>query len=51
MGKSLTHKILAAHLVEGQLVPGTEIGIKIDQVLLQDYTATQAMLALSLIHI
>ncbi len=45
MGKSLTHKILAAHLVEGQLVPGTEIGIKIDQVLLQDYTATQAMLA------
>jgi aconitate hydratase len=44
MGKNLTHKILAAHLAEGRLVPGEEIGIRVDQVLAQDLTATQAFL-------
>lgn len=44
MGKNLTHKILEAHLVEGELIPGQEIGIKIDQTLLQDATGTMAML-------
>ncbi len=44
MSKNLTHKILEAHLVEGNLVPGEEIAIRIDQVLLQDATGTMAML-------
>ena len=44
MGENLTRKILQAHLVEGRLVPGEEIGIRIDQVLAQDLTATQAFL-------
>lgn len=44
MKKNLTHKILAAHLVEGELVPGKEIGIRIDHTLLQDATGTLAML-------
>ena len=44
MGKNLTHKILESHLVEGKLIPGEEIGIKIDQTLLQDATGTMAML-------
>ncbi len=44
MKKNLTHKILEAHLVEGQLVPGSEIAITIDQTLLQDATGTLAML-------
>jgi aconitate hydratase len=44
MGKNLTQKILEAHLVEGRLVPGDEIGIKIDHTLLQDATGTMAML-------
>ena len=44
MAKNLTHKILEAHLVEGRLVPGEEIAIKIDHVLLQDATGTMAML-------
>src|SRR2546421_6616194 len=44
MGKNLTRKILEAHLVEGRLVAGEEIGIRIDQVLAQDLTATQAFL-------
>jgi aconitate hydratase len=44
MAKNLTHKIFEAHLVEGELVPGEEIGIKIDHTLLQDATGTLAML-------
>src|SRR2546430_12862061 len=44
MGKNLTRKILEGHLVEGRLVAGEEIGIRIDQVLAQDLTATQAFL-------
>src|SRR5208283_2804901 len=41
---NLTQKILSAHLVEGELVPGREIGLKIDHTLLQDATGTLAML-------
>jgi len=44
MGKNLATKILEAHLVEGTLVPGREIALKIDQTLLQDATGTMAML-------
>lgn len=44
MKKNLTHKILEAHLVEGELVPGKEIAIRIDHTLLQDATGTLAML-------
>jgi len=44
MSKNLTTKILEAHLVEGELTPGTEISIKIDHTLLQDATGTMAML-------
>lgn len=44
MPKNLTQKILEAHLIEGKLIPGEEIGIKIDQILLQDATGTMAML-------
>jgi aconitate hydratase len=44
MGKSLTRKILEAHLVEGEWKAGTEIGIRIDQTLTQDATGTMAYL-------
>ena len=33
-------QILAKHLVEGKLVPGDEIGIRMDQTLTQDATGT-----------
>jgi aconitate hydratase len=39
MPMNLTHKILKEHL-EGTLEPGTEIGIKVDQTLIQDATGT-----------
>lgn len=44
MGQTLTEKILSAHLVEGEMVKGTEIGIRIDQTLTQDATGTMAYL-------
>ncbi len=40
MGQTLSEKILDEHLVEGELDPGEEIGIEIDQVLTQDTTGT-----------
>src|SRR3989304_2071034 len=44
MGKNLVYKILASHLVEGALKPGTEIALRIDQTLPQDATGTMAYL-------
>ena len=44
MGYSVTYKILKEHLMDGELIPGNEIGIKIDQTLTQDATGTMAYL-------
>ncbi|MEF9880193.1 MAG: aconitase family protein, partial [Clostridia bacterium] len=41
---NVTQKILAAHLVSGELKPGGEISIRIDQTLTQDSTGTMAYL-------
>ena len=46
MGKSLAYKILESHLVEGALVPGEPITIKMDQTLTQDSTGTMVYLQL-----
>ncbi len=44
MGYSVAYKILKEHLVDGQLEPGEDIGISIDQTLTQDATGTMAYL-------
>lgn len=44
MGLTLTEKVLKAHLVEGEMIKGNEIGIRIDQTLTQDSTGTMAYL-------
>jgi aconitate hydratase len=44
MSGTITEQILQDHLVEGDLVPGEEIGIEIDQVLTQDTTGTMVWL-------
>ncbi|MCL9816842.1 aconitate hydratase [Natronocalculus amylovorans] len=44
MGQTVTEKILSDHLVEGELTPGEEIGIEIDQTLMQDTTGTMVWL-------
>jgi aconitate hydratase len=51
LGRNLTNKILEAHLLEGELSPGREIGIRIDHTLLQDATGTLAMLEFEAIGI
>ena len=44
MGETITKKILKNHLMEGELILGKEIGIKIDQTLTQDATGTMVYL-------
>src|SRR3990172_4068061 len=44
MGKTITQKIIEAHLVYGSAIPDNEIGIRIDQTLTQDATGTMAYL-------
>jgi aconitate hydratase len=44
MGLTLTEKILKAHVVDGEFVKGSEIGLRIDQTLTQDATGTMAYL-------
>ena len=46
MGKTIAQKILQAHLLSGNLTPGSEVGLRIDQTLTQDATGTMAYLAL-----
>ncbi len=46
MANNTTQKLMQSHLVEGQLVPGEEIGLSIDQTLTQDATGTLVMLEL-----
>ncbi|MFZ6051075.1 aconitate hydratase [Halocola ammonii] len=43
---NVTQKLIKDHLVEGEMTPGKEIGLKIDQVLQQDATGTLIMLEL-----
>ncbi len=46
MGKNVTQKLIESHLVSGKMIPGEEIGLKIDQTLTQDATGTMVMLEL-----
>ncbi|NMA46650.1 MAG: aconitate hydratase [Lentisphaerae bacterium] len=45
-GQTLIEKIIRAHVVEGDCVPGKEVKIRIDQTLCQDATGTMAFLEL-----
>ncbi|WP_277678824.1 aconitate hydratase [Gracilibacillus dipsosauri] len=46
MAKNVAHKLIASHLVSGDMEVGKEIGLKIDQTLTQDATGTMVMLEL-----
>ena len=51
MGKTLAYKLLENHLVSGEMIPGEEITIKIDQTLTQDSTGTMVYLQLEAMDI
>ena len=44
MGETLAQKIIRAHLLHGDMTPGSEIALRIDQTLTQDATGTMAYL-------
>ncbi len=44
MGLTIAQKIIKNHIVEGEMVVGSDIGLKIDQTLTQDATGTMAYL-------
>ena len=44
MGKTIAQKIIAAHLISGDMTSGSEVALKIDQTLTQDATGTMAYL-------
>ena len=44
MGKTIAQKIIAAHLLSGDMTPGSEVALRIDQTLTQDATGTMAYL-------
>ena len=44
MGMTIAQKIIKAHLVSGDMTPGSEVALRIDQTLTQDATGTMAYL-------
>ncbi len=44
MGLTIAQKIIKAHLISGEMIPGKEIALRIDQTLTQDATGTMAYL-------
>jgi aconitate hydratase len=46
MAMNVTQKLIQSHLLEGKMIPGEEIALRIDQTLCQDATGTLVMLEL-----
>ncbi len=44
MGLTIAQKIIKAHMLSGEMTPGTDVGLRIDQTLTQDATGTMAYL-------
>ena len=51
MGLTIAKKIIKAHLLEGDMTPGSEVALRIDQTLTQDATGTMAYLEFEAIGI
>ena len=51
MKYNVAQKLIESHLISGNLKPGTEISIKIDQTLTQDATGTMVMLELEAMNL
>lgn len=41
---NVAQKLISTHLISGEMIPGTEIGLRVDQTLCQDATGTMVML-------
>ena len=49
--QNVSQKLISSHLISGEMKPESEIGLKIDQVLLQDATGTLVMLELEALNL
>src|SRR5690606_31473615 len=43
MGKTVSHKLIEDHLVDGRMEPGAEIALRVDHTLTQDATGTRVL--------
>ena len=50
MGLGVAYKILKSHLINGELVAGSAIDVRIDQTLTQDATGTMTYLQFELLR-
>ncbi|MBG6217044.1 aconitate hydratase [Arthrobacter sp. CAN_A6] len=48
---NLTHKLLAEHLASGRLTPGSDITVRVDQVLIEDATGTMAAMQFEMLGV
>jgi aconitate hydratase len=48
---NVSQKLIKSHLIEGEMTPGSEIGLRIDQTLTQDATGTMVMLELEAMNL
>ncbi|HQU43734.1 MAG TPA: aconitate hydratase [Pirellulales bacterium] len=51
MRSNVAQKLIASHLLEGEMTPGEEIALRIDQTLTQDSTGTMVMLELEALDV
>jgi aconitate hydratase len=51
MGKNVAQKLIERHLVSGDMIPGAEVGVRINQTLTQDATGTLVMLEFEAMNI
>src|SRR5262245_18407674 len=51
MSRNVAQDLIAEYLVDGEMTPGAEIGIRIDQTLTQDATGTIVMLELEAMNL
>src|SRR5699024_7852098 len=51
MQLNVAQKLIREHLLSGEMTPGEEIGLKIDQTLTQDATGTMVMLELEAMNL
>lgn len=51
MGMNVAQKLIASHLLAGRMTPGEEIGLRMDQALLQDVLGTLVMMELEMIGV
>ena len=51
MAQNLTQKLLASHLASGELTPGSDITIAVDQILIEDATGTMTAMQFEMLGV